>query len=356
MRRFGTEGWWIRATSWALALGVALGARATETGGDVAATAAPRPQFDECPDGAWCSPIRLSGASALMVGDTRGVDSMVDAYGCNEAIDESGGEVVYELALDAETWVRAAVEGQPGSDPDLHVLSGVGPGGCRARGDDQLSVVLPAGHWWLVVDAWQAKEGTFDLNVEQRRIPGGRCATTAREQTMHWTECAEGMDCARSPQGVIARLPAAGPVAREAHLRTEADLAWPTSGDDSLDAHYRASRYVMARREPWAPSPTGEGWAKPSFGKPLPVAAETWYVNMFWRDKPRPGERMILWSPETGRAVVGAAGYETGPRANASLGGASEEVHHALGTRHLDEVVMGFAADQTLPFGPIACD
>ncbi len=371
MRRFGSEAWWIRTGAWGSALGVALVARAAEVIGPASApiaalhatAAVPSPANSpdsECADGAWCAPIPLVARTAVQKGSTRGAEAVIDRYGCDPSIDEAGGEVVYELSLTGDTWVRASVTGEKGSDPDLHVLTGVGPTGCRLRGDARLSVVLPAGHHFLVVDAWEAREGAFELSVQQTPLPGGKCATVARDQVMHWPACADGMDCAESGEGVRARLPAAGPVAREAHLRTVADADWPTSGDSSIDTHFRASQrasgYAMVRREPWAPSPTGDGWAKPSYGKPLPVVAETWYVNMFWREKPAPGEKMILWSPKTGRAVVGAAGYETGPRANSALGGASEEVHHALGTRHLDEVVMGFAADQSLPYGPVSCD
>ncbi len=353
MLRLRREGWWI--------LGCPVLVAATDGRGPPPAVPPPTPDDEAaaCADGAWCAPIPLGALSVLDSGDTRGAEAVVDRYGCDPSIDESGGEVVYELLLDAPTWVRARVDGERGSDPDLHLLTGVGPGGCRMRADDRLSVVLPAGQYWLVVDAWESRVGPFELSVDQARLPAGRCAMAPRSQLMFWPHCADGMDCVASDSDIRARTPASGPVAREAHLRTEADAAWPTSGREALEEHFQSSArwsgYAMHRKEPWAPSPTGATWAMPSFGKPLPPVAETWYVNMFWREKPAPGERMILWSPTTGRTVVGAAGYETGPRDPAALGGASEEVHHALGTHHLEELVMGFAADQSLPYGPIAC-
>ena len=87
----------------------------------------------------------------------------------------------------------------------------------------------------------------------------------------------------------------------------------------------------------------------------LPAVAEAFYVNMYWRDRPTPGTTMIVRNPANGRAVVAAAGYETGPGANDAIGGVTEEIHDWLGTSHRDDLELGFAADPTLPFGPIEC-
>ena len=107
----------------------------------------------------------------------------------------------------------------------------------------------------------------------------------------------------------------------------------------------------------WAPA--GEGgsaWGQGSTGRPLPVEDEAWYVNMYWRERPAPGTRMIARNPATGRAVVLAAGYETGPGANTAIGGVTEEVHDWLETGHRDVLLLGFAADDALPLGPIECE
>jgi len=76
---------------------------------------------------------------------------------------------------------------------------------------------------------------------------------------------------------------------------------------------------------------------------------------MNWRDKPTPGTRMIIRNRDNGRAVVAAAGWETGPGSTSFVGGACEEIHDWLGTSHGDDLEFGFAADQTLPIGPIRC-
>ena len=77
-------------------------------------------------------------------------------------------------------------------------------------------------------------------------------------------------------------------------------------------------------------------------------------MNMMWAQRPAPGTRVILRA--NGRAVVAAAGFETGPGELDVIGGATEEIHRYLGTVHRDVIEVGFAADQALPFGPITCD
>ena len=64
---------------------------------------------------------------------------------------------------------------------------------------------------------------------------------------------------------------------------------------------------------------------------------------------------MIVRNPRNGKAVVAAGGYETGPTEERDIGGVAEEIHHYLGTSHRQVLEIGFAVDQTLPFGPIDC-
>ena len=64
---------------------------------------------------------------------------------------------------------------------------------------------------------------------------------------------------------------------------------------------------------------------------------------------------MIVRNPANGRAVVASAGWETGPGSNQRVAGVAEEVHDWLQSNHLDDLEIGFALDQSLPLGPIAC-
>jgi hypothetical protein len=182
---------------------------------------------------------------------------------------------------------------------------------------------------------------------------------------MYWTSCAPGIDCVVDGGKRWLRTPAVGPVALEAHLVTVDEPfagGWPTSFTDQIDRHYAISQaatgYAMARNQPWAPA--GEGgshYGQAAYTLPLPVLEEGWYVNMYWRHRPAPGTKLIVMNPATGAAVVAAGGYETGPGSNTAIGGASEEIHHHLGTSHRGTLVFGFAANpEGLAYGPIDCE
>ena len=64
---------------------------------------------------------------------------------------------------------------------------------------------------------------------------------------------------------------------------------------------------------------------------------------------------MIVRLPGSSRAVVVAAGYETGPGDLSRVGGTPEETHFYMGTSHLGVMQLGIATDQTLPYGPRVC-
>jgi len=155
-------------------------------------------------------------------------------------------------------------------------------------------------------------------------------------------------------------MPATGPVAIEAHLVTKEDGfggSWPATITDGIPEHYAISQettgFVMARDQAWCPQESCE-YGQGACGHPLPVENEGWYVNMYWSDRPDEGTRMIL-SNDEGRAVVVAAGYETGPGDLDYVGGTTEEVHAWLGSGHGTSLTLGLAADQGLPLGPIDC-
>ena len=185
---------------------------------------------------------------------------------------------------------------------------------------------------------------------------------------MFWGACTATpnatLDCRDDGAMRWLRTPSLGPVVGEAHLVTvDEDFSgdgWPTALRDQIDRHYQISQaatgYVMDRDEPWAAE--GEGgshWGGGATGQKLPVLDEAWYVNMYWRDRPARGRRVLVIEPWSGRAVVAAGGWETGPGSNTAIGGACEEIHHALASSHRDDLVMGFLVDDALPLGPIDC-
>ncbi len=325
-----------------------------------------------CPLGAPCNPIRIEALPFVDRRDTRDGPAMeIDAYACAPDTDESGPEFWYALQVEEPGILTVSVDDEPGDDVDVdvHVLEGRGAEACLARDNSMLGLRVEPGLYYVVADSWvngagEVLAGPYELRVDLRPLLGGLCETMASELRMFWGDCGPNAGCVERGGEIFLQTPVTGPVVKEAHLVTVGEdfpNDWPTSGRDGLERHYRLSEeatgYEMERREPWAPA--GEGgsrWGQAAFSRPLPVLDEAWYVNMYWRDRPAPGTRMILTNPANGRTVVAAAGYETGPGANTAVGGASEEIHDWLESGHRSVLTMGFAVDQDLPLGPIECD
>ncbi len=311
----------------------------------------------------------------VRAGDTRtSTRDAWDRYACAPDTDESGPEDVYVFTVSELGIVRARIDDVAGdtTDVDVHLLSGAGPESCVRRDNTALAWVVRPGTWTLVVDSWvagdgSARAGAYQLDVSFVPLGSGRCAVDDVEQRMFWSACAPGpnaLDCRDDGTDRFLRVPSLGPVVGEAHLVTVdepfAGNGWPTALRDQIDRHYAISEaatgYVMTRDEPWAPE--GEGgshWGGGATGQKLPVLDEAWYVNMYWRSRPPRGRRMLVVEPWSGRAVVAAGGWETGPGSNTAIGGAVEEVHHHLQSGHRDDLVMAFLSDETLPLGPITC-
>lgn len=310
-------------------------------------TAAP----PDCPEGVVCiDHFPWSGE-----GDTTGSTRRDwDAYGCAPSTDESGTEVVYRVTLREPGFFAAVVdELADGVDVDAHLLRSLDPDDCVDRGNHEASGWMEAGEWWVVVDTYVSDgaelPGPYSLQLGHTVPPPGDCAMESG-----WMDRV-------GDDGDLLEMPATGPVVLEAHLVTVDDgfgSGWPTTQEQGLTDHYATSQattgFVMWRDEPWAPQESCQ-YGQGSYGGKLPVEDEGWYVNMYWADAPDPGTRMILRGAD-GRAVVVAAGYETGPGDLSNIGGTTEEVHRYLGTVHESVLTLGFAVDQGLPLGPIACE
>lgn len=330
-----------------------------------------------CTLGLACNPIPIDTFPYEDVSSTLSAPgSNVDAYACAPDTDESGPEWFYAITTPGLGILSIRVDDIDGDavDVDVHLLADTDPDTCLNRDNTATSWVVDAGTTIAVADTWvngsgEVLAGDFVLTVEFFPLDSGPCAIAPTDVRMYWAECGPGQDCdiATHTDGVdypFLHTPSVGELVKEAHLVTTVEdfpgTGWPTSFTDQLDRHYQvttdASGYAMDRTEPWAPSGQGgSNFGQGATGTPVPPEHETWYVNMYWRDRPAKGHRMILFNPTTGDAVVAAAGYETGPGSNTAIGGASEEIHDVLGTVHRSEAVMAFAVDQTLPYGPIDC-
>jgi hypothetical protein len=327
-----------------------------------------------CPDGpgSACDPFPITTFPYRDQQDTsESPHEEVDSYGCDRSIDESGPEWWYVVELTETGLLTASIDEQSGDgvDVDVHLLSGPNPGAdCVARDHEGVAELLEPGTYFLVLDTWSeggvAAVGPYRLVVDFEPGDVDACEVTPTDVEMVWSSCSSSVpDCYEQGGDVFLSTPTTGPVVKEAHLVTTIDGfggGWPQSFTDGINAHYANSEgvsgYSMARTEPWAPS--GEGgseYGQSAYSAKLPPEDEAWYLNMYWRSRPTPGTRMIVRNRSNGRAVVAAGGYETGPGDNTAIGGVAEEVHDWLGTGHLDDLEIGFAADQSLPLGPITC-
>jgi hypothetical protein len=311
-----------------------------------------------CPAGVTCIstfPFTDEGNTA-----TEGTD-LIASYDCAPDTNEGGNEIVYRVTIPSPGFLSVAVYDGDGVDIDVHILNDLDPAaptgnGCVNRGDLETWADVEPGEVWVVADTWVAsggeQAGAYTLDVGFVPASSGDCAM----ETGEMPRVGDG--------GSSLQMPATGPVVKEAHLVTQDEAApFPSSSTEELAEHYALSQnatgLVMHRAELWAPLEGGDFYGA-GIGDPadLPALDEGWYVNMYWTAAARPpkGTRMILRLPDDPtRAVVVAAGYETGPSDLSRIGGTTEETHYYLGTDHDATLELGIAADQTLPLGPRRC-
>lgn len=281
--------------------------------------------------------------------------STFDRYSCAPATDESGNEVIYRVEVPASGFLSAAVYESPGVDVDVHILSALDDQACVARGNLHAKADVTPGTWFVVIDTYVSggvpQAGAYRLDIGFVQPSAGACALNT------------GTMPRVNDQGNTLAMPATGKIVLEAHLVTQDEpQPYPTSFTDELDAHHALSQartgFVMHRAQPWAPLEGGSFYGA-GIGSPtlFPALDEGWYVNMYWTSAARPprGTRMIFREPGGTRAVVVAAGYETGPGDLTWVGGTPEETHFYMGTTHGSVLTLGIATDQSLPLGPRVC-
>ena len=294
----------------------------------------------------------------VRTGNTSGGASRLDAYSCAPELSEAGPEELYVFRLTEPGVIIVGLTEPSGGDVDVHLLTAPSASSCFARGDKGVSEHLGAGVYYIAMDTYKsaANAGTYSIRVTFL-ADSGRCAL-------------EVFDMDRvNDGGRPLPMPATGKIVKEAHLVTVADQAansgkswWPSTSSEYLAEHKARTAtqtgISYSRTERWAPA--GEGgceYGQGSTGAALPDAAEPWYVCMYWRGahRPAPGTRYLVVNPATGKAIVAAAGYETGPGDLSRVGGAVEEIHHLMGTVHLGTLTFGELSDQSLPYGEIDC-
>lgn len=342
----GGEGGASTATS-SSASGTSSASSSSGAGGEGGVISSP------CPDDVTC-------VTAFPFHDERDTSlegqSAFDVYPCKDTADESGPEIAYRVTTQGPGVLSALVADDAGVDIDVHILADFAPEACLARDDVFTSAEVPAGDSWVVADTYVSgsgpQAGPFALDIGFARASKGPCTML------------DGVMPRVGDGGASLVLPAKGTVARLGHLVTAEEPApYPTTSTEELLAHYALSRdatgVVLPRALGWTPqggaAHYGAGVGDPS---ELPVLDETYHVTMYWTAAARPpkGTRMILRDPASGRAVVVAAGYATGPADLSDIGATTEEAHFVLGSDEGTELELGFAADGALPLGPRICD
>ena len=322
------------------------------TGLDAGGDLGPTPPLG-CPEGVVCVeglPYSGQGDTTLSTGEA------LNGYSCAPEVDESGAEQIYRVEVPQAGFLSAAVFDGPAVDVDVHILSAPDAAACVDRGNHHAAADVGAGTWWVVVDTWVDEDGAplagaYTVQIGLYVPSTGPCPVEVGEMP----RVGDGGD--------HLAMPATGPMVLEAHLVTQEEPPpYPSSSTEELASHYALSQaatgLVMRRDQVWAPLEGGDFYGA-GIGSPtlFPVLDEGWYVNMYWTQDARPdrGTRMILRDPAGDRAVVVAAGYETGPGNLAHIGGTTEETHFYLGTGHKSVLTLGLASDQGLPLGPRIC-
>lgn len=304
----------------------------------------------DCPGGVTCiGSLPFSERNDTSSSSQRALDG----YSCSPSTDESGPEIVYQVELTQQAWLGVLISDGDGVDIDAHILSSLDAGACIDRGHHDAGELLDPGTYYVVADTYVSggveQSGAYDIFIDAYVPSRGSCAM----QTGTLDRVGD--------DGTPLAMPATGPVVLEAHLVTVDDgfgSGWPSYQDEGIGEHYALSQaetgFVMARDQLWCPQ-EGCEYGQGAYGSKVPVEDEAWYVCMYWRSRPAPGTRMIIQRAD-GRAVVAAAGYETGPGDLSNVAGAVEEIHRYLGTGHGSTLTVGFAVDPSLPLGPILCE
>ena len=336
---------------------------AADTATDAASDTDVAPDTDTSPTACPAGVICVDTFPFTHEGDTTQAPfDAFDVYPCKPSADESGPEYVYRVTVPEDGFLSVAVyDDAPGEDPadvdvDVHILAEDDPETCITRGHHDAAADVEAGTVWVVVDTWVDSDlveyaGAFRVDIGFLAPSVGPCDMEVG--VMH--RVGDGGDALA--------MPATGPMVKEAHLVTQDEPPpYPETSTDHLAQHYALSQsvtgLVMYRQEPWAPLEGGSFYGA-GIGSPadFPTLDEGWYVNMYWTAQSRPpkGTKMILRLPGADRAVVVAAGYETGPGDLSNIGGTPEETHFYLGTKHHDVMTLGVAVDQAIPLGPRWC-
>lgn len=119
--------------------------------------------------GTCASPYTLISGQPFN-GNTSGGQSNFGSYNC-VGWSESGPERVHTVTLASSGTLIASLSNLGGNDLDVFILSSCNPGSCLAGGDNETSVNVGPGTYYILVDGYQGAVGSYTLTVTTRKVP-----------------------------------------------------------------------------------------------------------------------------------------------------------------------------------------
>jgi hypothetical protein len=116
-----------------------------------------------------CSNAIPLACNTTVTGDNTGMPNTVDMYSC-VSWTESGGEVVYELALPEYLSLTATLSGMS-ADLDIFLLADCDEALCLTYGNTTVSGEFGPGTFYLVVDGYFGAESAYTLDVTCEEVP-----------------------------------------------------------------------------------------------------------------------------------------------------------------------------------------
>ena len=323
-------------------------------------------------------PIPITDFSQPLTGNTKTkgkntISKYTSCLGFNKGAptDESGPEEYYVVNITEPGYLIVGITHGSKVDIDSQILTEPKADKCIAHGmnygtkDGGVGAHVEKGVYYITADTngGEAKAGEYTIKVTFI-ADNSKCGmlqeTFKRHKTCNCNESCKTYD--EFP------MPITASTATEAHLVTDYQRQkhgndwWPSSTTDSSLAEHKARTDELfgegtAYGNEYCPAEGGHVGSG-STGNSVPEKAEAWYFNMYWAKSYRPerGAKYLIVEPRTGKTVVGAGGYETGPGSCDRMGGAVYEIQHYFGTSHGATLTFGKMRDQGLDYGPVDCN
>ncbi|MEJ7733032.1 MAG: hypothetical protein WKG00_28020 [Polyangiaceae bacterium] len=119
-------------------------------------------------------PAAMTCVEALPFHDERDTSaegqSLIDAYGCQPATDESGPEIYYRVLVPSAGKLTATITDGDGVDIDIHILSSIKNGQCLVRDDVTAVADVEPPYVYIAADTYVSdgvpQVGAFSIDIE----------------------------------------------------------------------------------------------------------------------------------------------------------------------------------------------